>query len=120
MNEVHIVKSLSELEELKKQPWVKRLNKRPTLSEKLAKKIERDIGIICDPETFRRTYAGYWQKSLGAFVWAMRIKGSPKELGSGYPASECVKSKYKLTLSCDGLEIYPELADPEEKKENRE
>lgn len=114
MNEVHIVKSASELEELKKQPWAKRLNKRPTVRERLVKKIERDTGIICDPDTFRRTYTGYWQKSLGAIVWAMRIKDSPKEIGSIFPASECVKSKYKLELSYDTLEIFPELIKSED------
>ena len=94
-----------------------RLNKRPTLRERLAKKIEKDTGIICDPETFRRTYAGYWQKALGAWVWAMRIKGSPKELGSVFSASECVKSKYKLVLSYDPIEVFPELVESEETNE---
>lgn len=106
---------LKALRELKKQPWAKHLNRQPTLRERLAKKIEKDTGIACDPETFRRTYAGYWQRSLGAFVWTMQIKGDFEELGSTYPASECVKSKYKLTLSCDKLEIYPELIKSEDK-----
>ena len=84
-----------------------------TLRERLAKKIERDTGIACCPDTFRITYAGYWQKSVGAWVWAMRIKDLPEELGSIYPASECVKSKYKLVLSYNPLEIFPELIESE-------
>ncbi len=43
------------------------------LAEKLAKKIEKDIGLVCDPTTFRRTYAGYWQRSNGAWLWTMQV-----------------------------------------------
>ena len=38
----------------------------------LADKIKYDIGLVCDPETFRRTYAGCNQKAGGAWTWAMK------------------------------------------------
>lgn len=37
------------------------------LSEKLSKKILQDTGVRTDSGTFRRTYAGCWQKAAGAF-----------------------------------------------------
>ena len=69
------------------------------LAIRLAKKIKRDLNIECDPETFRRTYAGYWQKGLGAYLWTMRTKSTFIDVGSGEPASECVKSKYILEIT---------------------
>ena len=38
------------------------------LAERLAKKIYKELGIECDPNTFRRTYAGYWQRSQGTWL----------------------------------------------------
>ncbi len=69
-----------------------------TLSQRLAKKIEKDLGMQCDPSTFTRTYAGSWQKSAGAWLWTMQIKGTPFDVGSCEPASECVKAKNKLSI----------------------
>lgn len=85
---------------------------RSGLGDRLAKKIEKDTGLICDPETFRRTYAGRWQKANGAYVWAIKIKGTPFEIGSGDSATDCVNKKYKLCISEDhwGMkEIVAEL-----------
>lgn len=78
------------------------------LTLKLCKKIQEDIGIICDPETFRRTYAGCWMRSNGAWVWEMEIEGSHRSVGSIEPASELVKKKYRLTIDRDN-EIFAEL-----------
>ncbi len=81
------------------------------LAERLAKKIERDTGLVCDPSTFTRSYAGYWQKSSGAWLWSMQVKDIPHEIGSCDPASECVKSKYHLELLNSGDEIVAELTE---------
>lgn len=81
-----------------------------TLAERLSKKIKRDIGIECVPCTFRRTYAGYWQKRAGAFVWEMNVKGFSYEIGSTQPASELVKRGCKLEMK--GNEIFGEVVIP--------
>ena len=80
---------------------------RSALAERLAKKIERDTGIACDPNTFARIYAGHNQREEGGWCWTMRLAESLFEIGSSDPASECVKKKYKLTESHS--EIYAEL-----------
>lgn len=80
---------------------------RSALAERLAKKIEQDTGLKCDPNTFVRTYAGRWQREEGAWCWTMRLTESSYEIGSSDPASECVKQKYKLIESQS--EIHAEL-----------
>ncbi len=70
--------------------------------ERLVKKIEEELGIVCDPETFCRTRAGYWQKRQGAFSWEMYLLNSNVKVGSCDTVSECVKRKYRLTISRDG------------------
>ena len=80
---------------------------RSALAERLAKKIEQDTGLKCDPNTFARTYAGRWQREEDAWCWTMRLAESLFEIGSSDPASECVKQKYKLIVSQS--EIYAEL-----------
>lgn len=80
-----------------------------TVVERLCKKIERDIGIKCVPCTFRRTYAGYWQRRAGGFVWEMSAKGLSYEIGSTQSATELVKSNCKLELQ--GNEIFGEVID---------
>lgn len=77
------------------------------LAEKLSAKIEQELGIQCNPETFRRTYAGRHQKAAGAWVWLMSEKDGIHDVGSCWPASECVKKKYSLSLGKYG-EIFPE------------
>ena len=79
-----------------------------TVVEKLCKKIERDIGIKCISSTFRRTYAGYWQRRVGAFVWVMSAKGLSYEIGSTQSVTELVKSNCKLELQGD--EVFGEVA----------
>ena len=78
------------------------------LAERLAKKIKEQLDIECDPTTFRRTYAGYWQKSNGAFVWTMYRKDMPFDIGSCDPASICVRKDYRLTITDDCSEICAE------------
>lgn len=81
------------------------MRRKPGLSVlilRLCEKIEKELGIVCDPTTFRRTYAGYWQRSVGAWSWSMRSVRSYREVGSQERASECVKRKYRLEISDDG------------------
>lgn len=72
--------------------------RKKTLAERLADKIEKETGLLCEPKTFRRTYAGHWQKAAGAFVWTIMVAGSNKEIGSRDTATICVKKNYILTL----------------------
>lgn len=78
------------------------------LIERLCKKIKDELGYECEPSTFKRTYAGYWQRSEGAWSWFIRTKNKI-ELGCAEPVKECVKRKYILTLSAYDSEIYLEL-----------
>ena len=74
---------------------------------RLAKKIERDCNISCNPETFERTYAGRNQKLAGAFVWRMQLINGIHWIGSVDPASEIIKQKYYLSIDNEGY-IYGE------------
>ena len=70
------------------------------LSEKLSKKILQDTGVRTDPGTFRRTYAGYWQKAAGEFLWTMKAKDGSITVGSCDRASDCIKPGARLS-ACD-------------------
>lgn len=70
------------------------------LSEKLSQKILQDTGIRTDPETFRKIYAGCWQKAAGAFLWTMKAEDGSITVGSCDRASDCIKSGAKLS-ACD-------------------
>lgn len=83
------------------------MKKTSRLSERLAEKIKKELGINLNPETFTRTYAGRQQKAGGAWVWMMSETLGHMDVGSCYPASECVKTKYTLSLGPYG-EIFPE------------
>ena len=83
-----------------------------TTIHRLVKKIYEDTGIICDPTTFRRTYAKNPALQAGALSGTMRIQNSTINIiGSQWPASECIKKKYKLEAGqhnfCEIL-IFPE------------
>ncbi len=81
------------------------------LSEKLSKKILQDTGIHTAPETFRRTYAGYWQKAAGAFLWTMEAKDGAITVGSCDRASDCIKADARL-FACDvGFCVIEIIAD---------
>ena len=78
-----------------------------SLAERLANKIREETGREVSPLTFSRTYAGRNMKAAGAFVWMVQDINGIHWYGSMYPASECVKKKYKLVLG-EGGEIFPE------------
>ena len=79
------------------------------LAERLAKRIQNDLGLELDPKTFRRTYAGYWQRTNGAWAWTMgyRNPNNPREVGSCDPATVCVRKDHKLCIA-EGGEIVAE------------
>ena len=78
-----------------------------SLAYRLAAKIERDLGIRCLPDTFRRTYAGYWMKTQGAFAWEMDCVGGGT-VGSMWPASVLLKAGKPLTFDPREGEIFPD------------
>lgn len=81
------------------------------LSEKLSKKILQDTGVRTDPGTFRRTYAGCWQKAAGAFLWTMKAKDGSITVGSCDRASDCIKPGARLSAHDDGFCTIEIIAD---------
>lgn len=81
------------------------------LSERLSKKILLDTGIHTDPGTFSRTYAGRWQKAMGAFLWTMNDKDGLITVGSCDRASDCVRPGVKLSAFYDGFCTIEIIAD---------
>ncbi len=77
--------------------------------ERLRRRIKYELGIELEDE-FVRTYAGYWQKSRGAWIWESKICGTPVSVGSIWPMTELVKAKILTTYSRPGpdIEIIPE------------
>ena len=90
------------------------------LSEKLSEKILQDTGIHTAPETFRRTYAGYWQKAAGAFLWTMEAKDGAITVGSCDRASDCIKSSAILSAHDDGFCAIEIIADEVGARKERE
>lgn len=81
--------------------------------EKLTRKIYHDNGIICDPSTFKRTYAGYWQRSAGAFSWTMcGVRDSEYLIvGSIYPVTALIRKNCKIVTGeqeWNEIALYPE------------
>lgn len=68
---------------------------RKTKVEKAAEIINNKLGLNLNPKTFIRTYAGYHQKSLGAFVWWMYVEDTPHWYGSCDTITYIVNSKNK-------------------------
>ena len=71
------------------------------LIERLVKKIECDLGIQCDPQTFVSIRPKPSYKLAGAWSWEMRI-ASPEpvkgivRVGSSWTAMECARKNVKL------------------------
>ena len=76
------------------------------LIDRLCVKIKDELGIECDPTTFKRTRAGYWQRASGAWSWFIQTKNSRIDIGSSEPVTECVKKKWELCRSGEDREIY--------------
>ena len=78
------------------------ISRRPTTFARLQKRIENELGIRAG--RFKRTYAGRWMESQGAFKWTA-IVDDIHEIGSMYTATELLKAKC-LCINPDG-EIFP-------------
>jgi hypothetical protein len=65
------------------------LNDNMTTFEKLAVKIEEDLGLKIT--NLKRTYAGLHQRSSGAFVWTAECVESKEDIGSTITASDLLK-----------------------------
>lgn len=75
-----------------------------TTFEKLADRLKKDLNITVDISTLKRTYAGYWQRRAGEWVWKGQCRIKDKDIifdvGSYETASALVKSPQSLKASC--------------------
>jgi hypothetical protein len=67
---------------------------RPTPSQRLLARLAAMGVPIEDGATIVRTYAGYWQKKQGAWIW--RVESGPhgvpaKPVGSGFRATDLLR-----------------------------
>jgi hypothetical protein len=64
-----------------------------TSIEKLVDRLKNELGILADSKSFKRVYAGYWQRSKGAWSWSMNISGTNQFIGSQSSVGELLKAK---------------------------
>lgn len=85
---------------------------------RLVDRIKEEFGIECDPNSFRRTYAGWWQKSDGAYSWTLDMVDETGGLVAGHvagfsAASEYIKKKNNIEGYHEGFDfaisIVPEI-----------
>ena len=86
--------------------------------KKLVNRIKEEFGIECDPNSFRRTYAGWWQKSDGAYSWTLKMVDEAGGYIAGHvagfsAASEYIKKKNNIEGYHEGFDfvisIVPEI-----------
>lgn len=62
--------------------------------EKLRLRLNKELALnIPEHAVFKRTYAGYWQLSSGAWKWLCNYPEHPYDIGSSYTAGEILKAK---------------------------
>jgi len=89
--------------------------------EKLAQRLKDEFGIMVNPETFQRSYAGIHMRNAGAFIWYF-IPNYKDDyyngiVGGRWPLSDYVIKKNKLEIQKDRfgeIEVY--VLTPEEQK----
>lgn len=65
-----------------------------TTFEKLAKRISEELNIEINTSSLKRTYANYWQRKAGAFVWEGCVYGYPLlRIGSCESATALLKAE---------------------------
>lgn len=65
-----------------------------TTFEKLAKRIEEELNIEVNISSLHRTYANYWLRCAGAFVWEGNVLGYPTlRIGSCESATTLLKAR---------------------------
>lgn len=83
------------------------MKKQPSkLVLQLTEKIEKDIGLHCNPNTFKRTGAGHWQLKSGAYSWSIKTfeEGNHTlDVFSCDTVTECVRRDRKLELVSHNL-----------------
>ena len=80
------------------------------ISEKLLKRLKEELNLDIQRNAYiKRTYAGYWQKSQGAFLWYVyNSDGIVSNIGSCYRISDLLKSdKLEISTSWEDIEIFP-------------
>lgn len=77
-----------------------------TPRERLAKKIKDELGVDIDPSTWRRSYAGYWQRSSGCCSSSVKQANSTGRLLFFGPISDYLKKD--VYLDVDGDMVYAE------------
>lgn len=62
--------------------------------ERLRIKLNKELNLkIPEHAVFKRTYAGIWQLSEGAWKWLCNYPEYPYDIGSSYTAGEILKAK---------------------------
>ena len=85
------------------------------VAQKLIARLRKELNLkIPEGTRLRRTYAGHWQKSAGAWSWYLYHDNIAhmSSIGSSYSASRLVKSSnlsiYKARSWDSEIEILPE------------
>lgn len=71
---------------------------------------EQEVDFPGDAKDYeiRRTHAGHWQRSRGAWSWVLiNYKIGHQLCGSQYTATECVKKGFNIVNTPGGLELWP-------------
>lgn len=92
------------------------MNKARLLVE-IGKRLEENgIDLPIEEMEIRRTYAGHWQKSAGAWTWCLEIRspGASEEaraysgqIGGYWPARMCCKKGASASNSPGGITLDP-------------
>ena len=69
-----------------------------TKVEKIAQLIKTKFGKNVDTTTFYRTYAGYWQRSKGAYSWTMSYEDAGGVIASCYSITDLIKNWDKAQM----------------------
>lgn len=72
----------------------------------LTQRIKEEFNIDTDPSTFRRTYAGHWLRSGGAFTWTINTLNGIGCIGGFEPIKKYITKKNKLSISCDNFHEF--------------
>lgn len=71
------------------------------ISEKLRLRLNKELNLeIPDSDKFRRIYSGHWQRSAGAWSWAIGFY-----IGSQFNMKDLLKSEYLITFNEYGNDI---------------
>jgi hypothetical protein len=78
-----------------------------TKIEKFAVRVFKEHDVKLDTSTFRRVYAGYWQRANGAWSWSMTevVDRGTSTVGSQWPLTVLLKAP---RIDFDGEAFYPE------------